>query len=140
MKILLVEDDREISRKLSDIVENDSDEKVMVFTDNRALMELCGQMNRLLLDRQKIKRDFRKQELSSKKCFPTYPIRRKKLFLAQMLTVWSFNFKVLVSAQILICAALTVVKKYTYIRADSIALGNNMFYIFYSNFIPDVLQ
>lgn len=58
---------REISRKLSDIVENDSDEKVMVFTDNRALMELCGQMNRLLFDRQKIKRDFRKQELSSKR-------------------------------------------------------------------------
>lgn len=58
---------REISRKLSDIVENDSDEKVMVFTDNRALMDLCGQINRLLLDRQRIKRDFRKQELSSKK-------------------------------------------------------------------------
>lgn len=58
---------REISRKLSDIVENDSDEKVMVFTDNRALMDLSGQINRLLFDRQKIKRDFRKQELSSKK-------------------------------------------------------------------------
>lgn len=59
----------------------------------------------------------------------SYPIRRKKLFLAQMLTVWSFNFTVLVSAKILICAALTAVKKYTYITADSIALGSSMFYI-----------
>ena len=58
---------RKISRELSDIVENDSDEKVMVFTDNRALMDLSGQINRLLLDRQKIKSDFRKQEISSKK-------------------------------------------------------------------------
>ncbi len=58
---------KEISRKLSDIVESDSDEKVMIFTDNKTLMDLCGQINRLLFDRQKIKRDFRKQEISSKK-------------------------------------------------------------------------
>lgn len=58
---------RQISDKLSDILEHDSDEKVMVFTDDRTLMDLSGQINRLLLDRQKIKRDFRKQELSSKK-------------------------------------------------------------------------
>ncbi len=58
---------KKISRELAEIVENDSDEKVMVFTDNKALMDLCGQINRLLLDRQKIKSDFRKQEISSKK-------------------------------------------------------------------------
>lgn len=58
---------KEISRKLSDILENDSDEQVMVFTDNKALMELCGQINRLLLDRKKIKSDFIRQEISSKK-------------------------------------------------------------------------
>ncbi|MDE6568045.1 MAG: sensor histidine kinase [Lachnospiraceae bacterium] len=56
-----------ISKELSDIIENDSDEKIMVFTDNTSLMDLSGQINRLLLDRQKIKRDYRKQELSSKK-------------------------------------------------------------------------
>lgn len=56
-----------IIRKLSDIVDNDSDEKVMIFTDNRTLRDLCGQINRLLLDRQKMKSDFRRQELSSKK-------------------------------------------------------------------------
>ncbi len=58
---------KKMGGKLSDILENDSDEKVMVFTDNRALMELCGQINRLLSDRQEIKGDFRKQEISSKK-------------------------------------------------------------------------
>ncbi len=56
-----------ISRKLSEIVENDSDEKVMVFTDNRALQELCGQINRVLVDRQRIKVEFRRQELSQRR-------------------------------------------------------------------------
>lgn len=56
-----------ISEKLADILERDSDEKVMVFTDDVALQELIGQINRMLLDRQKVKVDYRKQELSSKK-------------------------------------------------------------------------
>lgn len=58
---------KEISQKLSEILERDSDEKVMVFTDDAALQELIGQINRMLLDRQKVKVDYRKQELSSKK-------------------------------------------------------------------------
>ncbi len=56
-----------ISQKLSDILEKDSDEKVMVFTDNKALMHVSGQINRMLLDRQKVKIDYRKQEVSIKK-------------------------------------------------------------------------
>ena len=56
-----------IAQKLSDVLENDSDEKIMVFTSNKALMNLCGQINLLLLDRQKIKVDFKKQEIASKK-------------------------------------------------------------------------
>lgn len=56
-----------IASKLSDILESDSDEKVMVFTDNKVLMDLSGQINRLLIDRQKIKADYKKQEISSKK-------------------------------------------------------------------------
>lgn len=56
-----------ISENLSHILETDSDEKIMVFTDNKALMNLSGQINQLLLDRQKIKIDFRRQEISSKK-------------------------------------------------------------------------
>ena len=34
-----------ISEKLSDILEKDSDEKVMVFTDHKVLMDLSGQIN-----------------------------------------------------------------------------------------------
>lgn len=56
-----------IAKKLSDVLENDSNEKIMVFTSNKALMNLCGQINLLLLDRQKIKVDFKKQEIASKK-------------------------------------------------------------------------
>lgn len=56
-----------ISENLSYILETGSDEKIMVFTDNKALMNLSGQMNQLLSDSQKIKIDFRRQEISSKK-------------------------------------------------------------------------
>lgn len=58
---------REITNKLSNILEQDTDEQVMVFTNNKTLMDLCGQINLLLLDRQKMKADFRKQEIASKK-------------------------------------------------------------------------
>lgn len=58
---------RQISKKLSDIMEHDTDEKVMVFTDNRSLQELCAQINRLLADRREIKADYRKKEISYKK-------------------------------------------------------------------------
>lgn len=56
-----------LSQSLYDILNHDSDEKVMVFTDNKVLMHLCGQINRLLLDRQKIRTDYRKHEMASKK-------------------------------------------------------------------------
>ena len=58
---------KEITEKLSEILEQDTDEQIMVFTDDKVLMELCGQMNLVFLDRQKIKADFRKQEIGSKK-------------------------------------------------------------------------
>lgn len=58
---------KEITDKLSDILENDSAEQVMVFTDDKVVMDLCGQINLLLLDRQKMKANFRKQEIASKK-------------------------------------------------------------------------
>lgn len=58
---------REITSKLSEILEQDTDEQVMVFTDDRTLKELCGQINLLLLDRQRMKAEFRKQEIASKK-------------------------------------------------------------------------
>ena len=58
---------KKISESLSGILDKDSDEKVMVFTDNKALINLCGQINRMLLDRQKVKTDYRKQEISTRK-------------------------------------------------------------------------
>ena len=84
-----------ISRKLSDILENDSDEKVMIFTDNKALMDLCGQINRLLLDRQKIKRDFRKQEISSKKMLSniSHDIKTPLTVILGYLEIMRLNYK-----------------------------------------------
>ena len=56
-----------IHEKLEEIFETGSDEKIMVFTDNPVLMELGSQINRLLLDRQKIKAEFKRGEIASKK-------------------------------------------------------------------------
>lgn len=58
---------KQISRKLAEIQDLDSDEYVMNFTDNKALMELLAQINRLLEERKKIKADFRHSENSLKK-------------------------------------------------------------------------
>ncbi len=59
----------------------------------------------------------------------SYPINRKQILLSQMLAVWIFNFIALVLSKILIYCALVAVKRFTYITAESIALGNSMFYI-----------
>lgn len=56
-----------INGKLEEILETDSDEKVMIFTDNLELMELGAQINRLLTERQKMKADFKREEISMKK-------------------------------------------------------------------------
>ncbi len=58
---------QKISEKLSQILDHDTGEQVMVFTDLQVLKDLSGQINRMLLDRQKIKRDYRKQEQSARK-------------------------------------------------------------------------
>lgn len=58
---------RSITEKLEEILETGSDEKVMIFTDSSVLMELGGQINRLLIDRQKTKAEVRREEIASKK-------------------------------------------------------------------------
>ena len=58
---------REISEKLERIIDTDSDERIMVFTENRELMELAAQMNRLLENHQKMKADSRRAQAASKK-------------------------------------------------------------------------
>ena len=57
----------EISSKLKELLDTGSDEKVTVFTDNRALIELATQINRMLEDRQKVKVEYRRTEMASKK-------------------------------------------------------------------------
>lgn len=56
-----------ISEKLAELLDTDSDEQIMVFTDQEVLTDLCGQINRMLLDRAKVKTDYRKQEIAAKK-------------------------------------------------------------------------
>ena len=58
---------KKISQKLEEIQDTDSDENVMVFTDNKVLMDLAAQINRLLENQRKVKGDYRRSEISSKK-------------------------------------------------------------------------
>ncbi len=48
-------------------MDSDSEEKVMIFTDSRAVQELCAQINRLLDRHQRMLADYRRSEISSKK-------------------------------------------------------------------------
>lgn len=53
--------------KLKEILDAHSHEEIMVFTDNRALMELAGQINRLLGAYRKTAVDYRRSEAAFKK-------------------------------------------------------------------------
>ena len=56
-----------ISDKLREIIETDSGEQIMVFTENKDLMELTAQINALLEKQLKTKADYRRSEIASKK-------------------------------------------------------------------------
>ncbi|MFR4439833.1 MAG: sensor histidine kinase [Hungatella sp.] len=58
---------RMISQKLKEIVETDSDERIMVFTEDQDFMELAAQINELLEKNLKIKADHRRFEITLKK-------------------------------------------------------------------------
>lgn len=58
---------REISGKLKEIADTGSDERIMVFTENKELMELAAQINRLLENHLKVKAGYRCSEIASKK-------------------------------------------------------------------------
>lgn len=58
---------QKISGKLKEISDTDSDERIMVFTENKELMELAAQINRLLENHLKTKADYRRTEIASKK-------------------------------------------------------------------------
>lgn len=57
----------EISKDLAQIIDADSNEKVMVFTNNKILTHLLNEINRLILSRQRITAGYRHAENSSKK-------------------------------------------------------------------------
>ena len=58
---------REMHQKLKGILDGNSGERVMVFTENKELMELAAQINRLLEKNAKMEADFRRSEMSSRK-------------------------------------------------------------------------
>lgn len=58
---------RKIHQKLKAIMDTDSDERVMLFTENKDLMELAAQINRLLEKHLKVKADYRHSEMASKR-------------------------------------------------------------------------
>ena len=64
--LLVLQFSWELSAISSLFLEN-SDENVMVFTENKVLMDLAGQINRLLENQRKIKADNRRAQISSKK-------------------------------------------------------------------------
>lgn len=58
---------KKIRNTLKNITDHDTDESVMVFTDNTELMELAAQINRLLERHRKVKAKERRFEMASKK-------------------------------------------------------------------------
>lgn len=58
---------REMHVKLKEIIETDSDESLMVFTDNKELMELTAQINRVLENQLGQKAEYRRYEMASKR-------------------------------------------------------------------------
>lgn len=58
---------QKISKKLKEITDTNSSERVMVFTENKELMELVAQINRLLEKHLKVKADYCRSEIASKK-------------------------------------------------------------------------
>ena len=58
---------KELNQDLTRIMADGSDEKVMIFTDDKVLAELADLINRLLEDRRTLKADYRCQENASRK-------------------------------------------------------------------------
>lgn len=58
---------RELHQQLKKILDEDRGERVMVFTDNKEMMELAAQLNRLLEEKAKTEADFRRSEIASRK-------------------------------------------------------------------------
>lgn len=59
----------------------------------------------------------------------TYPIKRKKLLLAQMVSVWIFNFIAMLVTKLLAYGMIALESKYTYIDMTGIDFNNSSFYV-----------
>ena len=84
---------KKISQKLEEIQDTDSDENVMVFTDNKVLMDLVAQINRLLENQRKVKVDYRRSEISSKKMLSniSYDIKTPMTVILGYLEIMRLN-------------------------------------------------
>lgn len=58
---------QKIHQKLKEIIDIDSDERIMLFTENPELIELVAQINRLLESHLKVKADYRRSKIASKR-------------------------------------------------------------------------
>lgn len=58
---------KNLHQKLKEIQDTDSEERILLFTENKELMELAAQMNRLLESRIKVRADHRRFEMASKR-------------------------------------------------------------------------
>jgi signal transduction histidine kinase len=56
-----------ITYDLKNVLDHDTDEKIMFFTDDKALIALNTQINRMLNERQNIKAEYRASQLSAKR-------------------------------------------------------------------------
>lgn len=83
-----------INEKLEEILETDSDEKIMIFTDNPVLMELGAQINSMLVERQKIKAKVNREKISSKKMLSniSHDIKTPLTVILGYLEIMRLNF------------------------------------------------
>lgn len=58
---------KQISKKLSEILKQDTKESVMIFTNDAMIKELLYEINLMLEDRQKVKVNYRKSQAASKR-------------------------------------------------------------------------
>lgn len=63
----IIRDLRKVTGELSRILDENTEEKIMVFTDHKSIRELITQTNRMLEDRQKVKANYKKSEFAAKR-------------------------------------------------------------------------
>lgn len=84
-----------ISNKLSQILDRNSDEKMMIFTDDKAMIELITQINHMLEDRQLLNVEYRRGRQSSKQMLSniSHDIKTPLTVILGYLEIMSLNAK-----------------------------------------------